>query len=77
VLVNPHDIEGMADALKTAFDMSDKERRRRMEEMRRILREQDIFWWVDYYLQAALGTVPHDFRVPAEYFPLLELEENF
>jgi trehalose 6-phosphate synthase len=77
LLVNPHDIEGMADALKNAFDMGEKERRRRMEEMRRILREQDIFWWVDYYLQAALGTVPHDFRVPAEYFPLLELEENF
>ena len=30
--------------------------------MREIVREQDIFWWVDYYLQAALGTVPDDFR---------------
>jgi trehalose 6-phosphate synthase len=75
LLVNPHDIEGMADALKTAFDMDEEERRWRMEEMRQILREQDIFWWVDYYLQAALGTVPADFRTPAEYVPALELGE--
>ncbi|HEV8577602.1 MAG TPA: trehalose-6-phosphate synthase [Thermoanaerobaculia bacterium] len=77
LLVNPHDIEGMADALKAAIDLDEAERRWRMEEMRRILREQDIFWWVDYYLQAALGTVPHDFRAPREYFPLLEIEEYF
>jgi trehalose 6-phosphate synthase len=75
LLVNPHDIEGMADALKAAFDMDEEERRWRMEEMRRLLREQDIFWWVDYYLQAALGEVPDDFRVPAEYLPALELGE--
>ncbi|HEV2851564.1 MAG TPA: trehalose-6-phosphate synthase [Thermoanaerobaculia bacterium] len=75
LLVNPHDIEGMADALKTAFDMGGEERRRRMEVMREIVREQDIFWWVDYYLQAALGTVPHDFRAPKEYFPPLGIEE--
>ncbi len=75
LLVNPHDIEGMADALKAAFDMDEEERRWRMEEMRKILREQDIFWWVDYYLQAALGTVPADFRAPAEYVPALELGE--
>lgn len=75
LLVNPHDIEGMADALKEAFDMSEEERRARMERMREIVREQDIFWWVDYYLQAALGTVPDDFRAMKEYFPPIEIEE--
>lgn len=75
LLVNPHDIEGMADALKEAFDMSEEERRVRMERMREIVREQDIFWWVDYYLQAALGTVPDDFRAMKEYFPPIEIEE--
>ena len=45
--------------------------------MRRILREQDIFWWIDYYLQAALGTLSHDFHAPRECFPLLEIEEYF
>ena len=76
LLVNPHDIEGMADALKTAFGMDEDERRGRMERMREIVREQDIFWWVDYYLTAALGTVPDDFRTPQEYFPPVEIYEN-
>ncbi len=75
LLVNPHDIEGMADALKAACDMSEDERRRRMEAMREILREQDIFWWVDYYFQAALGTVPDNFRAPKEYLPPLPIGE--
>jgi trehalose 6-phosphate synthase/phosphatase len=75
LLVNPHDIEGMADALKTAFDLDEDERHRRMEGMREILREQDIFWWVDYYLQAALGTVPDDYRAMKEYFPPMDFEE--
>jgi trehalose 6-phosphate synthase len=75
LLVNPHDIEGMADAIQTAFDMSEAERRRRMDGMREILREQDIFWWVDYYLQAALGRVPDDFRTLKEYFPPMGIEE--
>ena len=76
LLVNPHDIEGMADALEAAFDMDEDERRRRMNAMREIVREQDIFWWVDYYLTAALGTVPDDFRTPQEYLPPVEIYEN-
>ncbi|HEX7181475.1 MAG TPA: trehalose-6-phosphate synthase [Thermoanaerobaculia bacterium] len=74
LLVNPHDIEGMADAIQQAVGMDEAERRRRMESMQSILREQDIFWWVDHYLQAALGSVPHDFRTPKEYFPPLVLD---
>ena len=75
LLVNPHDIEGTADAIRTAFAMSAEEIRQRMEGMRKIVREQDIFWWVDYYLQAALGTVPDDFRAIKEYLPPLGIEE--
>jgi len=77
ILVNPHDIEGMADSLKAAIEMDEPERRRRMESMQEILRKQDIFWWVDYYLRAALGTVPDDFRAPKEYFPPMDLEDNW
>jgi hypothetical protein len=42
--------------------------------MRRIIREQDIFWWVDRYLRAALGSIPQDFHLPDEYFPPVELD---
>ena len=66
LLVNPHDIEGMADALKTAFEMAPAERLRRMHVMQEVVRKQDIFWWVDCYLKAALGAVPEDFRAPKE-----------
>jgi trehalose 6-phosphate synthase/phosphatase len=76
LLVNPHDIEGMADALKLAFSMPEEETRRRMEAMREVIRNQDIFWWVDYYLRAALGDVPEDFRTPKEYFPSVEMGER-
>jgi trehalose 6-phosphate synthase len=74
LLVNPHDIEGMADALHRAFTMSEEERRRRMDGMRRIISDQDVFWWVDNFLRAALGAVPEDFRTPKEYFPPMELD---
>jgi trehalose 6-phosphate synthase len=77
LLVNPHDIEGMADALKQAFDMNPEERCRRMRRMQEVLREQDIFWWVDCYLGAALGELPEDFRPPKEYFPPMSLEESW
>ena len=75
LLVNPHDIEGMADALREAMEMPGEERRRRMRRMQEIVREQDIFWWVDYYLRAAIGEVPEDIRTPKEYFPPMSIEE--
>jgi alpha,alpha-trehalose-phosphate synthase [UDP-forming] len=77
LLVNPHDIEGMADALRQALSLDEEERHRRMQRMRKVVREQDIFWWVDCYLRAALGEVPEDFRAPKEYFPPLNLEESW
>lgn len=76
LLVNPHDIEGMADALKRGLEMEAEERRMRMEIMQEILREQDIFWWVDNYLRAALGEVPDDYRQPKEYFPPMAVYEG-
>ena len=77
LLVNPHDIEGMADALHAAFTMSADERRRRMNALQAGIREQDIFWWVDYYLTAALGEVPEGFRTPEEYFPALDFADSW
>ena len=75
LVVNPHDIEGMAEALHQAMEMDEEERRRRMRRMQEIVREQDIFWWVDYYLLAAIGEVPEGIRTPKEYFPPMSIEE--
>jgi len=55
LLVNPQDLEGVADTIYRAFTMSDDERRARMRRMRRSIRKHDIFWWVDSFLRAAIA----------------------
>lgn len=45
LIVNPHDIAGMADAVRRALDMSLDERRERWETLSRTVRDCDIGWW--------------------------------
>jgi trehalose 6-phosphate synthase len=54
LLVNPFDIEGVADAIHRAYHMDAGERQARMRAMRRSIRENDVFWWVDSFLRAAI-----------------------
>ncbi|OQX84329.1 MAG: trehalose-6-phosphate synthase [Candidatus Latescibacteria bacterium 4484_7] len=65
LLVNPYDIQKVADAIYRAFKMDEAERKIRMSKMRKAIKRSDIFWWVNSYLQAAIS---HDL----ESFPLLE-----
>ncbi len=69
LLVNPYDIEGVADAIYRAYTMSNEERRNRMRRLRRGVRECDIFWWVDTYLQAAIDRDLSDYPQPGNYVP--------
>jgi trehalose-6-phosphate synthase len=50
-LVNPYDVEEMADTILKAFRMSDADRTARMKRMRRVVREENVFWWVDSFLR--------------------------
>jgi trehalose 6-phosphate synthase/phosphatase len=52
LLVNPYDIEQMADAILKAFRLSQTERRTHMKRMRRIVRKENVFEWVDSFLKA-------------------------
>ena len=52
LLVNPYDIESMADTIVKAFRMSPAERAARMKRMRRNVRKENVFWWVDSFLAA-------------------------
>ena len=70
LLVNPHDIEGLSRALMAAFDMEGAEKKRRMTRLRRTIRKQDIFWWVDNFLRAAAGKALRDFP-PGDLAPFL------
>ena len=64
--VNPYDLEGVADTLRTAYEMSPAERVRRMRGLRRSIRRNDVFGWVDSFLRAAIARDLSDFPAPAE-----------
>ncbi len=61
VMVNPFDVDGMAEAIREGALMDIDQRRRRMRAIRAILKRYDIFWWVDAFLQAAFSTHLEDF----------------
>jgi trehalose-6-phosphate synthase len=54
-LVNPHDIEGLKDAIMRAVTASPQEVRRRMRSMRRRVRENDVAHWAASFLEALKG----------------------
>ncbi len=74
ILVNPHDVKGVADAIHTAFKMDIGEKIRRMTEMRRIVKEHNIFWWVDSFLRASVEKKLQDFPTMREYVPVMDEE---
>lgn len=53
LIVNPYDIEQTADAIRQATEMPAEERRTRMQRMRRLIRRENIYWWVDSFIRAA------------------------
>lgn len=52
LLVNPHDIEGMAESMYNAVMMSEHEQKTRMRGLRRGVKTHDVFWWLDMFLAA-------------------------
>jgi trehalose 6-phosphate synthase len=57
VLVNPHDIDGMKDAITYAVHMDARESRKRMRRLRRRVLGHDVVAWSEDFL-AALNAVP-------------------
>src|SRR5258708_25969856 len=53
LLVNPYDVELMADTIVKAFRMTLAERTARMKRMRRMVRKENVFWGVDSFFGAA------------------------
>jgi len=54
LIVNPYDVQGVADALQRALNMPLEERRERWQALMKGLRTQDVAAWTESYL-AALG----------------------
>lgn len=52
LLVNPYDVDGIAEMLKIALSLPDSEIRRRMRRLRRVVRRNDVYSWADSFMQA-------------------------
>jgi trehalose 6-phosphate synthase len=45
LVVNPYDVEQLAESIRTAIEMPPGERRNRMRHMRRVIREHNVYRW--------------------------------
>ncbi len=45
LLVNPYDIDQMAQAIHAALEMSAADRKARMRHMRKVVQEHNVYWW--------------------------------
>jgi trehalose-6-phosphate synthase len=59
LLVNPYDIDGVADAIRAAVAMSPEERRARMARMRQTVQEHNIYRWAGLLLND-LSRIPEE-----------------
>lgn len=66
LLVNPYDIDGVARAIHRAVTMSPTERHPLMRHLRGVVRREDVYWWLDRFLEASGVSPPpkdrHDER---------------
>lgn len=69
ILINPHDIENSAAAISRAFNMPAKERKRRMQNLRHLVKNQDVFWWLNSFLNAIHQMTLSSFPKVDEYIP--------
>jgi alpha,alpha-trehalose-phosphate synthase [UDP-forming] len=76
LMVNPHDVSGIADAIHAAYNMRMPERRRRMRRLREQVREHNIYEWVGSILEAAYVPSLDNFPVLGSYVPDLKLEHG-
>lgn len=59
-LVNPHDLEGVKDAIEAALNQPVEEGRRRMRSLRRQVLAHDVDRWARSFLDALSEARPHD-----------------
>jgi trehalose 6-phosphate synthase/phosphatase len=66
-LINPYDIEGLADTIYKALMLPPANGKKRMRRMRRIVQQRDVFWWLKFFLNAAISKELHDFPIIEEF----------
>lgn len=66
IIVNPYDLEGMADAIYRAYNMDSDERRRRMRILRAEVKRNNVYRWVEWFLRAFEEQEPRSEGTPPE-----------
>ena len=74
IIVNPYDVEGIAQAVHTALEMPLDERRARHASLRRTVEEQDVTAWADSFL-VALHDARSGRRAPPDDLDALDGED--
>ncbi len=59
VRCNPFDVEGLATLLEAALELGPEDRRARLARMAQVVRDNDVFRWVEDELAAISGTEQH------------------
>ncbi|MCK4236813.1 MAG: trehalose-6-phosphate synthase [Candidatus Krumholzibacteria bacterium] len=73
VMVNPYNIDGVSEAIYRAYTMKEEERKTKMKKLRQSIRRQDVYWWVNSYLHAAIAGTLENFPLTEEYTPCREV----
>ena len=68
LVVNPYDVEQLAEAIRFALEMDPEERKTRMRRMRQVLRESNIYRWAADLIKE-LAEIRLDTRAPAQRSP--------
>lgn len=69
LLVNPYNVENVADRLYEAFVMAPEERSERMQRLRRGVRSHDVFHWADTFLSTLTTDNLSHFPMVGDYIP--------
>jgi trehalose 6-phosphate synthase len=64
LLVNPYDIEGTANAIHLALQMPVEERRGRHHALMSVLRDFDVHWWCDTFLETLVKAEAEETGTP-------------
>jgi trehalose 6-phosphate synthase len=54
LIVNPYDVQSLAEAIRAAVTMSASEKRRRLVRLTKKVKEHDIYWWLEKLLREVL-----------------------
>ena len=65
LLVNPHDTEGTAAAIRRALEMPLEERQQRHAALMECLRREDVHWWCRAFLDALAESPQADLALAA------------